>query len=92
MTNLDIMTTLLAETTGFPVTYWDHCVRCAIAERGLDIATDTALLHTVPEPEARRLLSALRKEKSGILAWLVEGAVKARAGVRPKRSPVERVP
>jgi len=84
MTNLDILTTILAEVTNRPASHWREVVRSALAAAGSDIA-DTQLLESVPPPEADRLPAELRAEKPAILRWLVGGTQAARQSTPAQR-------
>ena len=82
MTNLDVMTKILSETTGHTVGYWDHTLKASLAAKDIDLATQTQLLTPITDAEGEKLLQSLRKEKAGIFGWLVSGAVKSQ-GMAP---------
>jgi len=74
VTNLDVLVRTVSEVTGRSEDY----VRM-VALTTFEVAgTDTSkLMQEIPDEEAERLLSGFRKEKAGILNWLLEGRRRA---------------
>lgn len=80
MTNQDVLVQILHEVTGKPIKQVRRivkAVRSALPDRGRKY--DQRL---TPD-ESEKLLAELRTEKEGILAWLVNGAMKARSDMNP---------
>lgn len=80
MTNQTIMIQILHEVTGRPKKELHRLIKSFRAGlpdqgRGFDKKLTPA--------EAEDLLNQLRKEKAGILAWLIEGATLARLELPP---------
>ena len=69
MTKKDIFTQIIAETIGKSVEY------VATFADLIDRKMDPHWHAELPDKEAYELLETLRKEKPGILAWLVQGAM-----------------
>lgn len=79
MTHIDIMTQILHEVSGKP-----RDEIAAIVESGVThfIPNPARLREEMPDEEAQRILSNLRKEKAGIWNWLLEGRRRAEAKLR----------
>lgn len=78
MTNAEIMAQILHEVTGKPKEQMldtISAVRQVLGEAGYGFD------RVVPQEEVARSLARLRKEKSGILTWLVEGSIETSAWV-----------
>lgn len=84
MTNLDVMTTILSEVTGRPAQQWRAAIRASVVASGRDIG-DTELLTELPQDEADGLLRKLRRERSGVLNWLLQGAQAAQHTTHSER-------
>lgn len=84
MTNQAIMIQILHEVTGKPKEDWRRILtnaRAIYPELGKGFDRER------PTTEAQELLQSLRKEKAGILAWLVEGAIEANLERMPTNGP-----
>jgi hypothetical protein len=68
MTYGEIMTTILSEVTGRPRSTFEPALKAARA-----MSPDHRLNMELSPDEAQKLLADLRKEKAGILNWLIEG-------------------
>ncbi len=69
MTNKDIMVQILHEVSGKPKEF----VASMFEEIAGNLPNSTKLQEEVPVDKAEELLEALRKEKAGILNWLLKG-------------------
>jgi hypothetical protein len=75
MTYQEILTQVLSETTGMEKESIKTIFEKAKVEARKKGAR-TKLDDELPKEEAEKLLNDLRKDKKGILAWLVQGGIK----------------
>ena len=68
MTNRDVFFQILSEVTGYPKDQVAAILKVFFEKHPAPNFDDE-----IPEQEAQMLLSKLRKEKSGIRNWLIQG-------------------
>jgi hypothetical protein len=74
MTNRDVMIQILTEVSGKSKEYVTEVVSIVPYRKSFD--------SELPNDEANELLEKLRREKAGIMNWLIEGRRKMLADIR----------